>query len=106
MKYAIIETGGKQYKVSQGDTILVEKLGVEKGASIHLEKVLFVNNEGKVQVGRPYLSGSKVLCEVLGEAKGEKVINFKYRRRKGYRKKKGHRQQLTQLKVKEVQFKT
>jgi len=102
MKYAIIETGGKQYKVSQGDTILVEKLGVEKGTSVNLEKVLFVRDGEKVQVGRPHLSGSKVLCEVLGEAKGEKVISFKYRRRKGYQRKKGHRQKFTCLKIQEL----
>ena len=102
MKYAIIETGGKQYKVSQGDTILVEKLGVEKGASLNLEKVLLVRDGEKVEIGRPYLSGTKILCEVLGEAKGEKVISFKYRRRKGYRRKKGHRQKLTCLKVQEL----
>ena len=102
MKYAIVETGGKQYKVSQGDTIFVEKIGSEKGASLNLEKVLLVSDEGKVQIGKPYLPGFKVLCEVLGEMKGEKVISFKYRRRKGYRKKIGHRQQLTHLKVQEL----
>ena len=101
MHYAIIETGGKQYKVAQGDTILVEKMGAEKGASLELEKVLLVNDSGKVQIGKPYLSGTKVICEVLGETKGEKVISFKYRRRKGYRKKIGHRQQLTRLKIQE-----
>ena len=101
MQYAIVETGGKQYKVAQGDMILVEKLGVEKGSSLDLEKVLLLNDGKKVHIGTPYLSGSKVICEVLGGAKGEKVISFKYRRRKGYRKKIGHRQNYTRLKVKE-----
>ena len=102
MPYAIVETGGKQYKVSQGDTILVEKLGAEKGSSLNLEKVLFMSNGGKVQIGTPYLSGSKVVCEVLGDVKGEKVVSFKYRRRKGYKKKIGHRQQLTCLKIQKL----
>ena len=102
MHYAIVETGGKQYKVSQGDTILVEKLEVEKGSSLNLEKVLLMNDGGKVQIGTPYLTGSKIVCEVLGDTKGEKAISFKYRRRKGYRKKIGHRQKLTCLKVKEL----
>lgn len=100
--YAIVETGGKQYKVSQGDTIVVEKIDAQKGATFHLEKVLLVSGHGKVQIGTPYLSGSEVRCEVLGQTQGEKVIAFKYRRRKGYRKKIGHRQQLTRLKVKEL----
>ncbi len=104
MKYAIVETGSKQYKVSQGDTIFVEKLEAEKGASLALEKVLLVNDDGKVHVGKPYLSGSKVVCEVIAQAKGEKLISFKYKRRKGYRRKKGHRQKLTSLKVKELVF--
>lgn len=102
MQYAIVETGGKQYKVAQGDTILVEKIGAEKGTSLNLEKVLLVNDGKKIHIGTPYLTGSKVICEVLGLAKGEKVVSFKYRRRKGYRKKIGHRQQLTRLKVKEL----
>lgn len=101
MQYAIIETGGKQYKVSQGDTIWVEKLEAEEGTSFHLDKVLFVNDNGKLHIGRPYLSDSKVLCEVLGLTKGPKVTSFKYQRRKGYRKKIGHRQRYTRLKVKE-----
>ena len=102
MPYAIIETGGKQYKVSQGDRILVEKIEGAKGTSYALEKVLLVSQEGKIQIGRPYLDGAKVLCEVLDQTKGDKVVSFKYRRRKGYRKKIGHRQQLTCLKVKEL----
>jgi len=102
MQYAIVETGGKQYKVSQGDTILVEKLGTEKGKTLNLEKVLLVSQKGKVQIGTPYLSGSKVLCEVLGQIRGKKTINFKFRRRKGSHKKSGHRQQLTRLKVQEL----
>ena len=102
MQYAIVETGGKQYKVAQGDTILVEKIEAEKGASLNLEKVLLVSDGKKVHIGTPYLSGSKVICEVLDQAKGEKVVSFKYRRRKGYRKKIGHRQKLTRLKVQQL----
>ena len=101
MVYAVVETGGKQYKVSQGDMIWVEKLEAEKGSSLSLEKVLLVNDDGKVQIGTPYLSGSRVVCEVLGDEKGEKIFNFKYRRRKGYRRKVGHRHPFTRLKVKE-----
>ena len=102
MQYAIVETGGKQYKVAQGDTILVEKIGAEKGATLDLEKILLVSDNGKVQIGTPYLSGSKILCEVLGQTKGAKTTSFKYRRRKGYRKKIGHRQELTRLKVQKL----
>ena len=101
MEYAIVETGGKQYKVAQGDTILVEKLSAEVGSSLKLEKVLFMHDGKKVRIGTPYLPGSKVHCEVLGQTRGRKVISFKFQRRKGYRKKIGHRQSLTQLKIKE-----
>ena len=100
--YAIIETGGKQYKVAQGDTILTELLPGQKGETLQLDKVLLAHDGKKVRVGTPYLSGAKVICEFLGEEKADKVIDFQYRRRDGYRRKVGHRQRLTRLKVKDL----
>ncbi len=101
--YAIVETGGKQYKVAQGDTILTERLPkAKRGESIQLEKVLLAHDGKKVRIGTPYVSGAKVLCELLDEEKAEKVIDFQYRRRDGYRRKVGHRQKLARLKVQEI----
>lgn len=102
MGYVIVETGGKQYKVSQGDTLLVEKIEGEKGSSVKLDRVLLVSDNKKVHIGKPYLPGSHLVCEVLGQVRGEKVTSLKFRRRKGYRRKWGHRQSLTHLKVKET----
>ena len=103
--YAIVETGGKQYKVAQGDTILTERLPKpEKGQTVQLEKVLLAHDGKTVRIGTPYLSGAKVVCELLGEQKGEKLVDFQYRRRDGYRRKVGHRQTLARLKIKELVF--
>ena len=102
--YAIVETGGKQYKVAQGDTILTERLAGQKGETLQLEKVLLAHDGKKVRIGTPYLSGVKVVCELLGEEKAEKVFNYKYRRREGYRRKVGHRQKLIRLKIQELVF--
>ena len=100
--YAIIETGGKQYKVAQGDTILTELLPGQKGETLQLDKVLLAHDGKKVQIGTPYLSGAKVICEFLGEEKANKVIDFQYRRRDGYHRTVGHRQRLVRLKIQEI----
>jgi large subunit ribosomal protein L21 len=102
--YAIVRTGGKQYKVKPGQKFTVEKLAGEKGTFLNLEDVLLVSAEtdGEPMVGKPVVEGAKVECEVLSQAKGKKEIVFKFRRRKRYMRKKGHRQQLTMLKVKGV----
>ena len=100
--YAIIEVGAKQYNVKKGDVIEVEKLSQPDGSDVDLDKVLLISKDKKTEIGQPYLKEGKVLAEVLGQVKGEKVLSFKYRRRKSSRWKKGHRQQLTRLKIKEI----
>ena len=100
--YAVIETGAKQYKVAAGDTLQVERLGVEAGSSITLDKVLLVNNEGQVTVGTPVVNNASVVADVVKHIRGKKVVTFKMKRRKGYHKTIGHRQELTILKIKEI----
>ena len=93
--YAIIATGGKQYKVSEGDVIKVEKLDAEVGAKVTFDNVLLVT----VKVGTPTVDGAKVEASVVSEGKGKKVIVYKYKRKTGYHKKNGHRQLFTQVKI-------
>ncbi len=97
--YAIIETGGKQYKVAEGDIITVEKLDVEAGAEYIFDKVILVSKDGKAKVGAPYVDKAKVKAEVIGDGKAKKVIVYKYKSKKGFHKKKGHRQPFTKLKI-------
>jgi large subunit ribosomal protein L21 len=100
--YAVIKTGGKQYKVEKGATLRVEKLDVETGKSIDFTEVLLVADGDKITVGTPVVAGAKVSAEILGQEKGEKLIIFKFRRRKAYRKKTGHRQTYTALKITDI----
>jgi len=100
--YAVVKTGGKQYKVAQGDIIEVEKLEVEAGKVIDLNEVLLVGEASNVKVGTPMLAGASVKAEVLNQKKGDKVIVFKKKRRHNYRRTKGHRQNLTVLKITEI----
>lgn len=102
--YAIIELGAKQYNVKKDDIIEVEKQDVEKGKEILLDKVMLISDDEKVEVGQPYLKDAKVTALVLKDLKGKKVISYKYRRRKASHWKKGHRQQLTQLQIKEIKL--
>ena len=97
--YAVVKTGGKQYKVASGDVIKVEKLEAEAGATVELDQVLMVGGDGNVTVGAPMVAGAKVAFEVLEQTKGPKVIIFKKRRRKNSRRTRGHRQQITVLRV-------
>ena len=97
--YAVVETGGKQYRVAIGDRLMVEKLDAEEGASIELDKVLMVSDEGKVEVGSPMVSGTSVGATVLKQGRGDKVKVYKFKRRKKYRKTQGHRQSFTQLEI-------
>lgn len=90
--YAVVETGGKQYRVAAGDKLEVEKLSADAGAAYTFDKVLMVSNDGAVQVGSPTVEGASVEAKILDQVKGDKVVAFKMKRRKGYRKKKGHRQ--------------
>lgn len=100
--FAIIELGAKQYNVKKDTIIEVEKQLLEDGKEITLDKVLLVSDGEKIEVGQPYLKDAKVKAVVLGQLKGEKVISYKYRRRKAFHWKKGHRQQLTSLKIKDI----
>ena len=102
--YAIIETCGKQYKVSPGETIKVEKLSLEGGAEITFDKVLMVTRQDGNIYGSPYVSGAKVIASFEGEGKARKVIVYKQRPRKVYRKLRGHRQPYTSLRIKEIVF--
>lgn len=97
--YAVIETGGKQYRVQEGDVITIEKLNVSAGDDITFDKVLVLNDGAKVQVGTPIVEEAKVFGTVVENGKGEKVIIFKYKAKKDYRKKQGHRQPYTMVKI-------
>jgi large subunit ribosomal protein L21 len=100
--YAIIEIGGKQYKVAPKQTIEVERLDVPEGDIVELDKVLFIGEDKDTLVGNPIIKGAKVLATSLGEAKGEKIIVFKYKSKVRYRSKRGHRQTYTKILVNEI----
>ncbi len=100
--YAVIKTGGKQYKVSPGDMVRVEKLGAKAGETVEFKDVFMVADGDKVSVGKTALASAKVTAEVMGDGRGEKILIFKHRRRKGFRKTIGHRQDFTTIKVKEI----
>jgi large subunit ribosomal protein L21 len=100
--YAVIKTGGKQYRVAEGDTLQVEKLEGEPGKTIEFTDVLMVANAGDVKVGRPLVAGAKVTAEILEHDRHKKLIVFKYKRRKNYRKRNGHRQPFTALRIKTI----
>ncbi|MBR5641038.1 MAG: 50S ribosomal protein L21 [Firmicutes bacterium] len=97
--YAVVMTGGKQYRVSAGDKIRVEKLNAEAGSTVSLDKVLVIGGEGETMVGAPYVAGAFVEAEVVENGKADKVVIFKYKAKKDYRKKQGHRQPYTELKI-------
>ncbi len=100
--YAIIETGGKQYKVAPGQTIDVERLDVDEGSTVELGKVLFIADGDKVTVGTPTIEGAKVVATSQGEGKGKKIIVLKYKPKVRYRKKTGHRQLYTRLAIDKI----
>ena len=100
--YAILETGSKQYRVAAGDTLEIERLAVEAGQPFTFDRVLLINNEGKVTVGSPTVASASVVADVVEHIRGEKKIAFKMKRRKGYHKTIGHRQELTVVKIKEI----
>ncbi|WP_058485326.1 50S ribosomal protein L21 [Defluviitalea phaphyphila] len=100
--YAIIETGGKQYRVQEGDVINVEKLGVQAGEKVTFDKVLAVSKDGTISVGTPFISNASVSASVLEEGKGKKIIVYKYKPKKGYHKKRGHRQPYTKVKIETI----
>ena len=100
--YAVIKTGGKQYRVAKGDVIQIEKLDVEEGASIDFDNVLMVGEGEDVKIGAPYVEGSKVTATVTSQMRGEKIEIMKFRRRKHHQKKTGHRQYLTQIEISDI----
>lgn len=100
--YAVVRTGGKQYRVSPGDVIDVEKLEGEIGDAIELSEVLLVSDDDGVMVGRPLLEGTTVKAQIVDQARHRKILIFKYKRRKRYRRKAGHRQPFTALKIAEI----
>jgi len=97
--YAIFTTGGKQYRVSQGDTLDIEKLDAEEGASIDFDDVLMVSNDDALQIGAPFVAGGKVTATVTDQCRGKKVEIVKFRRRKHHQKQTGHRQHITKVEI-------
>src|SRR6266550_557068 len=100
--YAVIETGSKQYRVKAGDTLEIERLEVEAGKPVTFDRVLMVNDEGKLTFGSPTIPSATIEADVVSHIRGEKKIAFKMKRRKGYHKTIGHRQELTVVKIKEI----
>ena len=102
--YAIIETCGKQYKVSEGDVVFFEKLEAEEGKKVKFDKVILVSDEGKVEVGTPYVKGAKVEGKVIAHGKAKKIVVFKYKAKKNYRRKQGHRQPYTKVEITSIKL--
>lgn len=100
--YAIIETGGKQYKVQEGDIVLVEKLAIEDGNPVNFDKVLLISNDSDLTPGKPYVEGAVVEGTVLGQGKARKIIVYKYKAKKNIRKKQGHRQPFTKVQINKI----
>ena len=102
--YAVIESGGQQFKVAAGETLKVDKLQGEVGTEVMLDKVLMVKSDEDVKIGMPYLEGAKVVAEIVDQGRDKKVIVFKFKRRKGYKKMKGHRQHITTIKISKIEL--
>ncbi len=102
--YAVIKTGGKQHKVSEGDVLAIEKVAGIAGDTVVFDDVLMVSKDTDVRIGTPVVPGAKVVAEIIAQAKAPKITVFKMKRRKGFHKKTGHRQPLTRMKVKEITF--
>jgi large subunit ribosomal protein L21 len=100
--YAVIKTGGKQYRVAEGQNLLVEKLPGQRGDKVTLDQVLFVGGDSP-KIGQPLVTGAKVSAEIVDQGRGKKIVVFKFRRRKNYRRKNGHRQPYTELKITGIQ---
>lgn len=101
--YAVVTTGGKQYKVQEGDVLFVEKLEAEVESVVELTEVLAVSKDGEIKVGTPVVEGAKVVAKVLAQGKAKKVVVFKYKPKKDYRRKNGHRQPYTKLVIEKIE---
>ena len=101
--YAVLTTGGKQYRVSEGDVLFVEKLNAEVDSTVELTEVLAVSKDGELKVGAPVVEGAKVVAKVLAQGKAKKVVVFKYKRKKDYIRKNGHRQPYTKIVVEKIE---
>ena len=102
--YAIVETGGKQYKIEEGEKLQVEKITAQVGETITLDKVLMINNDGEVHVGSPMIESAKVTATVVEQGKGKKIIVYKYKPKANYRRKKGHRQFFTEIQIEKIEW--
>ena len=102
--YAVVESGSKQYRVAAGDTLQIERVNVEAGQPFTFDRVLLVNNDGKVAVGGPTVAQASVVADVVEHIRGPKKVAFKMKRRKGYHRTVGHRQELTVVKIKEIRL--
>ena len=100
--YAVIKTGGKQYRVAANDTLIIEKVTGEAGATVEFTEVLMLGGEGDAKIGKPTIAGAKVTAEVVEQGRAKKVIAFKKRRRKNSRRKRGHRQEQTTVRIKDI----
>ena len=100
--YVIVDIQGQQFKVQQDQKLFVHRINADQGSEVEFGKVMLIDNDGDVQVGAPVIDGAKVILEVLSHVKGDKVLVFKKKRRKGYRKLNGHRQQFSEVRVKEI----
>ena len=101
--YAVLVTGGKQYRVQEGDVLFVEKLNAEVETTVELTEVLAVGKEDGLVVGKPVVEGAKVVAKVLAQGKAKKIIVFKFKRKKDYRKKQGHRQAFTKIQIEKIE---
>ena len=103
--YAIIEACGKQYKVAEGDVVFFEKLDAEEGKKVKFDNVILVSeNNGKIEIGNPYVKGAKVEGKVIAHGKAKKIVVFKYKAKKNYRRKQGHRQPYTKVEIKSIKL--
>lgn len=101
--YAVIKTGGKQYRVAEGDVLNVEKLNAEAGSEVVFDEVLTVVNDDDVKIGQPVVEGAKVTAKVVEQGKGEKILVFKYKAKSNYRKRQGHRQPFTKVEISKIE---
>lgn len=102
--YAVIKTGGKQYRVAEGDELRIEKLAGQVGEDVTFDRVLLASDGENVQIGKPYLENSKVVGHITGQGKHRKILVYKYKKRKGYRRKNGHRQPFTLVRIKDIEI--